>query len=74
MPWDSNDDLWGSILDEIPSEIINSDDSPSTNSSPLMDHTLNWTTDTQPSTFINDYFTDNTDNKEINNIKLDYSK
>lgn len=75
MPWDSNDDLWGSILDEIPNEVINSDEGSSSNSSPLMDGSLNWGVNTpQAESLVNDYFTDQTDNAEINNIKLDYSK
>ena len=75
MPWDSNDDLWGSILDEIPNEVINSDEGSSSNSSPLMDGSLNWGVNTpQAESLVNDYFTDQTDNTEINNIKLDYSK
>ena len=75
MPWDSNDDLWGSILDEIPNEVMNSDEGSSSNSSPLMDGSLNWGVNTpQAESLVNDYFTDQTDNTEINNIKLDYSE
>lgn len=75
MPWDSSDDLWGSILDEIPNEVINSDEGSSSNSSPLMDGSLNWGLNTpQAESLANDYLTDQTDNTEINNIKLDYSK
>jgi len=72
--WDENDEFWGSILDDIPSELIEDDPplmvSPVVHQSPLMDESLVWTANgmnPQLPMF------NEPDNKMINNIKLDTS-